>query len=192
MIGTLRAAVIYVTHDYKEALALSDRVAVLDKGKVQQVGTPEEIFTRPANLFVADFVGDPPMNFIAGELAPKGGKLYLRSAHFELRIPPPLSEKIVRQNASPGAVVLGIRPMHVAPGTGQSDNILQGEVFAIEPRAEGNSLLIAKVGQELVQSVVPLRYQAEIGQSVSLKLETEWINLYSKETGVNLQAGESR
>jgi multiple sugar transport system ATP-binding protein len=187
MMSTLGAAVIYVTHDYKEALALSDRVAVLHNGKLQQVATPEEIFTHPANLFVADFIGDPPMNLIAGELAAKGGSLYLQSASFELRMPPKLSEKIMRLNGRAREVVLGIRPMHVAPGTGQSDSVLQGEVFAIEPRAEGNSLLIVKVGQELVHSVVPLRYQAEIGQSISLELETEWINLFSKETGVNLQ-----
>lgn len=191
MMSTLGATVIYVTHDYKEALALSDRLAVLHKGKLQQVGTPEDIFVHPTNLFVADFIGDPPMNLFGGELVTKGVNLYLQSAGFELQLPTKLSEKLMRLNGRHRDVVLGIRPMHVAPSLDQTDSVLRGEVFAKLPRAEGDSLLTVKVANELIQAVVPLSYRAEIGQSISIQFEGEYINFFRKESGVNLQNEES-
>lgn len=192
MMSTLGAAVIYVTHDYKEALALSDRIAVLDKGILQQVGIPEEIFNYPANLFVADFVGDPPMNLLAGELVAKGDELYLRSTDFELRLPPKWRQNVTQSNVSGREVVLGIRPMHVAPVAERNAHVLRGEVFATLPRAEGDSLLTVKVGQKLIESVVPLNYPAEIGQSISLQFEAERINLFRKETGASFENRKGR
>src|SRR4051812_17545279 len=69
----LNATMVYVTHDQVEAMTLADRIVVMDKGVVQQVGTPEELYRRPANLFVAGFIGSPKMNFLKGELATLGG-----------------------------------------------------------------------------------------------------------------------
>ena len=68
----LGATMVYVTHDQVEAMTLADRIVVMDKGIVQQVGSPEELYRRPANLFVAGFIGSPKMNFLKGELAAPG------------------------------------------------------------------------------------------------------------------------
>jgi multiple sugar transport system ATP-binding protein len=118
----LRATMIYVTHDQEEALALGDRVAVLDRGQVQQADRPEALYERPANRFVAEFFGWPPMNSLDGELVDRDGCLSLVGGEAVLSCQP------VRARWLPFAgrkVVLGIRPGHVglldaphAPGPG--------------------------------------------------------------------------
>jgi len=187
MVRTLDSTIIYVTHDYKEALALSDRVAIIDKGVLHQVGTPDQIFNHPATLFVAGFIGDPPMNLIDCELMTRGQDLYLHSADFELRVPQPLANKVAGQNGHDRQVVLGIRPMHVTPGGGPSDEVVQGEVYAIEPRGDGIAILITKTGDELIAASVPLEYHSDIGQKISLRFELERMNLFDKRTEANLQ-----
>ncbi|MEM9105930.1 MAG: ABC transporter ATP-binding protein, partial [Pseudomonadota bacterium] len=98
---------IYVTHDQIEAMTLADRIVVMHDGKIQQQGTPEELFKRPVNKFVAGFLGSPPMNFLEAELQNEGGELYGQGDAFRLKIPPELARTLGR---SDGQVLLGIRP----------------------------------------------------------------------------------
>jgi multiple sugar transport system ATP-binding protein len=98
----LNATMVYVTHDQVEAMTLADRIVVMDKGVVQQVGTPEELYRRPANLFVAGFIGSPKMNFLKGELAAPGEVKLNGGASIAVS-----GEPLRRAD---GAVVLGVRP----------------------------------------------------------------------------------
>src|SRR5207248_894422 len=99
----LGATTIYVTHDQTEAMTLGQRVAVLNHGVVQQVDTPQRLYRRPANTFVASFIGSPPMNFAAGEIV--DGTVRLGDRRFEL----PQSVR-ARLRRGPGDVLLGLRP----------------------------------------------------------------------------------
>ena len=101
-----RTTSIYVTHDQREALSLGERVAVFEKGRLRQAGTPEEIYREPRDLFVARFVGEPPINLVEGEVVAEGGRASFRAQGLRLA----LAGRAVR----PGAATLGLRPEAVA------------------------------------------------------------------------------
>lgn len=105
----LNATMIYVTHDQIEALTLADRIVVMSMGKVQQIGTPLEIYSNPTNKFVASFIGNPPMNFIEGEISKDGKKFVSTDFTFEL------DEKRIKllKNYVGKEVILGVRPEHI-------------------------------------------------------------------------------
>ncbi len=105
----LEKTFVYITHDQAESLIMSDRIAVLNKGKLQQLATPEEIYNQPANVFIAGFVGSPPMNFFEGELQDDGsGQWRVKGAGFACEFTPETAQRLI---ANPSAEVqLGIRP----------------------------------------------------------------------------------
>ena len=112
---------ILVTHDQLEAVAMAERIAVMNFGVLQQVGTFEEIYNHPANEFVAGFIGEPPMNFLATEPVSGDGKLVLKATDgaFQVQLPDSLAARVLQSNAK--KVDLGIRPVHMelrtaAPG----------------------------------------------------------------------------
>jgi multiple sugar transport system ATP-binding protein len=99
---------IFVTHDQDEALALADRLVVLRDGKIEQVGTPQEIYDRPTNRFVAGFLGSPPINFLEGRLILEGDRLHFEQSGVRLRVAEKLRAALAKHAGKP--VVLGIRP----------------------------------------------------------------------------------
>jgi ABC-type sugar transport system ATPase subunit len=111
----LEATVVYVTHDQVEAMTMGDRIAILDAGKLQQVGPPQEVYAAPANLFVARFIGTPPMNTIRGPVRKDGEGVAVALAGDVV----PLEEGVARAVAASGAdeVIVGVRPEHVAIGS---------------------------------------------------------------------------
>jgi len=100
---------IYVTHDQEEAMALSDRIAVMNQGLIKQVVTPAEIFSNPSDLIVAGVIGEPPMNFLDCEYSQDGGRGVLRQNEVSIDTPPQ-SQPSIQRDAIPQRAVLGIRP----------------------------------------------------------------------------------
>jgi multiple sugar transport system ATP-binding protein len=128
----LRATMIYVTHDQAEAMTLADRVAVMERGVVQQVDRPSVIYERPANRFVASFVGWPPMNFADGRLVPKDGQLCFVCEDWCQPLPPRMMARW--QGHAGRAVTLGIRPEDICLSESrQSDWTLSMEPVLVEP-----------------------------------------------------------
>jgi multiple sugar transport system ATP-binding protein len=108
---SLNTTILYVTHDQEEAMTLGDRIIVLDRGRVQQVGAPLDVYHRPANRFVAGFVGTPPMNFLEGRFEHNDGAVRLGTAFGSFRVPPGCFGQMTPE---PGQrVVLGMRPEHL-------------------------------------------------------------------------------
>ena len=126
-----RTTSIFVTHDQKEALSLGNRVAVFERGRVRQIGTPDAIYRDPCDLFVARFVGDPAINLIQGELAADGGRVAFRSRG--------LSFTLAAKGARAGRVILGFRP-EAAALTKASDSGASGTVERVE-RLGGDTLI---------------------------------------------------
>jgi multiple sugar transport system ATP-binding protein len=114
----LGATMIYVTHDQVEAMTLGSRIIVLDKGTIQQIDTPQNLYNFPANQFVAGFIGSPKMNLIAGRISIEGGKCFFIDSTNSLNIPY-RTESIV---ANGQEVILGIRPEHIFSNSSQSEN----------------------------------------------------------------------
>ncbi|MSQ89971.1 MAG: ATP-binding cassette domain-containing protein [Phycisphaerales bacterium] len=184
---TLRATMVYVTHDQEEAMSLADRIVVMKDGVVQQVGTPAEVYSRPTNRFVAGFIGTPPMNMIEGRLAhATGGALTFHWNNIEIALPPdrwdPRSLPVVGEHA----VTLGIRPERLSPtvvsGTGSATPT--GRVVAVERYGAtadfaiqlAGLLVIARVSSDACGAV-------QQGDEVALTIDTSSVHLFDSVSG---------
>jgi multiple sugar transport system ATP-binding protein len=178
----LGATTVYVTHDQVEAMTMGDRIVVLKDGLIQQIAPPLELYERPANRFVAGFIGSPAMNFLEGN-AHREGEALLFGDDDDLRIPLP----IARRNGDAGAVSLGIRPegLTVVPGPG--DGVMDMTVELLEPM--GNEIFVhARRGRHTVVARVPPQPLPAPGESISLRVETERTHLFDAETGERIGA----
>jgi len=164
---------VYVTHDQAEAMAMSDRVAVMKEGRLVQVGTPEDIYQKPAEIFVAGFVGNFPMNFLEGIAEAQGEKLFFQSDAFKIPLPRNLKIK------TGDKLTLGIRPEHIELSSGEGSE-LSGAIEDIEQlgselivsvSVSGKSLLIRHAGR------MELKPAAKIG----LKIPSSSLHLFNLE-----------
>jgi len=108
----LEATTIHVTHDQVEAMTMGDRIVVMKDGRIQQVGTPLDVYQSPANRFVGEFIGSPPMNFLDGRIAAEGESTTLDMEDFTLDLPPVLGKRIA--DCAGREVIVGIRPEHIS------------------------------------------------------------------------------
>ena len=177
-----RVTTVYVTHDQAEALILSDRVAVLNQGTLQQVADPVTIYERPSSTFVADFIGSPSINFLKGEL--RDG--FACIAGRRLRAVP---------NEGSGPVTLGVRPEDVVL-TGAEEGIMDGSIDFTEPYGgvviafialEGGTGLLER--REYLAASVDVHQPLAQGARVGIRLRSERINLFDASTGFSLSAG---
>jgi multiple sugar transport system ATP-binding protein len=173
---TLKTTTIYVTHDQIEAMTLADRVVVMNKGLIQQVGTPTEIYDAPANTFVASFIGSPAMNLIEGAIA--GGVFEAPHTRVE-GLPSGLS----------GPITIGFRAEDAAivQGNGQ----VAAPVYAIELLGEA-SMISYRIGDSLVSIKAPKEYRAEIDDIVHAAVPAAICHLFDKSTGKQVWAGNIR
>jgi multiple sugar transport system ATP-binding protein len=173
----LAATMIYVTHDQIEALTLADRIAVMKDRVIQQLGTPNEIYRRPANRFVASFVGSPAMNFLPGAVAVKEGVPCFLTEGIVI----PLNGYAFEGPPQDGAPVeLGIRPEHVESG---------GEVPAtiemVEPMGS-DQLAWLRVGGHPLSMRLPAEACTAAGEAMQLRLPADKLNLFDAATGRRL------
>ncbi|WP_427895424.1 ABC transporter ATP-binding protein [Kribbella sp. GL6] len=171
---------IYVTHDQVEAMTMSDRIAVLRDGVIQQCATPEEIYERPANRFVASFMGAPPMNFLTGELADTDGTRVFRS--------PALSQPLAQQtDAAERAVVLGIRPEDLTLSTTPVQGNHPAKVFVSEPLGP-DVLVTVNLEGELLKARVPTPFRLGHDSTVYVGLNPDRLHLFNAADGTALHA----
>jgi multiple sugar transport system ATP-binding protein len=143
----LGATMVYVTHDQVEAMTLGDRVAVLRDGVLQQAAPPMTLYRRPANRFVAEFIGSPAMNFFEGTLAREGAECVFRGADFALPVP-------CAAGTAEGAAVLGVRPHELEVGGGEGT--LRAEVAVVEPMGSEQAVhLLTPSGARVVAVTAP-------------------------------------
>ena len=124
---------LYVTHDQEEAMALADRIAIMDQGNIKQIGTPNQVFHHPNDLFVAGFVGEPPMNFLQCNVIHDNGSHHLE--YHGSRIPMPTDLKARAQEQSlPEQITVGIRPFYISVSrSSDKQHTLPAKVFVVEP-----------------------------------------------------------
>ena len=160
---------IYVTHDQVEAMALGDRIAVMDKGRIQQVATPMDVYRHPANLFVAGFIGTPPMSLIGCDLVYRNGSVLAVSEGFVVELPERASG-IVRQRAGLSKVVIGLRPEAVRllpqrPSNPTAAMSFPATVYAVEPLGDEN-IVDLRIGTRALQARTAPSLRPTIGDSV--------------------------
>jgi multiple sugar transport system ATP-binding protein len=179
---------VLVTHDQLEAVAMAERVAVMDHGVLQQVGSFEEIFNRPVNEFVAGFIGEPPMNFLSCTPKSEAGDVMLQATDgsFNITLPLELGQKITNSGAK--KITLGIRPIDVTARTNAAENgalEVSGTVYTYEGLGEEGQLA-ANVGDSQLLIVTQPTDFFEREQPVWLELETGRIHLFDADTGLAL------
>ena len=164
----LQVTTIYVTHDQIEAMTLADRVVVMNRGRIQQVGTPTEIYDRPANTFVAGFIGTPAMNLMQG---------HLRGGIFEAD-----NARIHGLKGPDGPVTLGFRAEDAQIGTGQA---ISAPVYSLELLGD-STMVSVKAGGALVSVKASKDFRAQIGQPVTASVPAACCHLFHPDTGERL------
>ena len=172
---------IYVTHDQEEAMALADRVAVMDEGLIRQVGTPDEIFHNPADTFVAGFVGEPPMNFLECEYGQEEGHHVLRHNGINIEMPSQ-SQALAQRGAIPQRMTLGIRPFYIDIGLEKSArHTIPAEVFVVEPLGD-MTIVSVDVLETRLQIVAEPEFRAQPRQTLWLAFDPAHTLLFDAET----------
>jgi multiple sugar transport system ATP-binding protein len=182
----LQATMIYVTHDQVEAMTMGDRIVVMNEGHIQQIGPPLELYERPANRFVAGFIGSPAMNFMDGIAREEGGALSAEvlGAHFDLPIP--ARERHTAAALRSRRIVIGIRPedIYLAGAVPAPDGALAvaAVVDAVEPMGNEIFVYARAGGQDLVARVAPQRPPVP-DEAVRLLFDTQKMHFFDPDTG---------
>jgi len=190
--GRLGVTTVYVTHDQVEAMTLGDRIAVISDGKLQQLGAPQDVYDRPANVFVAGFIGSPPMNLLRGRVSSGS------AVAGDLVVPAP--------GVADGDVFVGVRPESLRPATNGMPS-LGFEVAVVEPLGdevivhgfvgaeiagiaadEGDAAMVAANGHRAeVMACLPPRERPAEGSVIQLGVEPEEVHLFDAETGLAIR-----
>lgn len=177
---------ILVTHDQNEATAMADRIAIMQGGKLQQVATPRELYLRPANIFVANFIGEPPMNLLAGDIG-NGGTIDIGIPGLRMALTPERRQAL--ESRKPGTLVVGIRPEHVAviPAASGNANV---RVSYREPRGDVDVLTLVIDGPKPLELVAeidgPSHYR--VNDHLRIEILAAHIHLFDRESEANLES----
>jgi multiple sugar transport system ATP-binding protein len=174
----LGTTIVYVTHDQVEAMTMGDRIAVMKDGLLQQVGTPEELYTHPSNLFVAGFIGSPAMNFVTVTTA--GGELMMGQSRLSLGGEP---ARVVAAQTPGKSLTIGFRPEHLKLANGTTDSVMRfpaevdvveylGNEELIHARAEGNDIV----------ALLPSDRKVKAGEKVELAVPLERLFVFDPES----------
>lgn len=181
---------IYVTHDQTEAMTLGDRIVIMKDGLIQQIGTPNEVFHHPANLFVAGFIGTPQMNFFSATLTEQYDIVIHRT---KLSSSPTLKSRLAARGIAPQPIILGIRPEHIKLCKADDSRALAGEIIVVESMG---SMMHLHVDVEETKNVIIMLPTTDLqqeeldtlqqGNTVYFCFRETLEHLFSEETTANL------
>ncbi len=173
----INATTIYVTHDQLEAMSMADIIAVMNGGRVEQIGSPQEIYDRPASMFVADFIGSPSMNFLKFEGGLRCGDQSISFHDTSIRVPE------IREDRAAGPLVLGVRPEHIRFS---DDAPLRGEVFGAEYLGT-TQIVTVDTAHGRVAARLPSSLAVRAGETVGLTFRFERLALFDAASGAAIQ-----
>ena len=180
---------IYVTHDQTEAMTLGDRIVIMKDGEVQQIGTPQEVFNHPRNLFVAEFIGSPKMNIFDAKLVKQNGKYAVVLGGMTVELSADKQAALAKNNVAEQEIKLGVRPEHIVLEKG-----LSGQVDVSELMGSSVHLHVSSMGRDVVMIVSTMNMTgAEVaalthGAALQYNFPGHVCHVFNKETGVNLEA----
>ncbi|WP_082484559.1 ABC transporter ATP-binding protein [Rubellimicrobium mesophilum] len=175
---SLGKTMVYVTHDQIEAMTLATRIAVLNGGQLEQLGTPEEVYRRPASLFVANFIGSPGMNLLHGRI--DAGKFVTTGGEASIFLPPGYTHL-----AQGRSVVLGIRPEEVALASSNDPSALVARVDVVELTGP-EKLTLLRLGADQVMASLPPTAAVQAGQDLSITLDEAGVVLFDPATEMRI------
>ena len=177
---------IYVTHDQTEAMTLGDRIVIMRDGYIQQIGTPQEVFNNPRNLFVAGFIGTPQMNFFDAKLTRDGNKFFVELGGIKVELSAEKEARLLANNVQSQAVTLGVRPEHTDLGqSGINARVdvseMMGSSVHLHVTAEGKDVII------IVPTTDASAIGYKMGDTVKFSFNGNVAHVFSKETEKNLE-----
>jgi multiple sugar transport system ATP-binding protein len=178
---------VYVTHDQVEAMSLADRIAVMNEGVLQQVGTPTEVYQHPANLFVAQFVGSPVMNVTKATLKANGAatKVAIGDGAASFDFPPDLPQRMAAAGHSDPEVTVGVRPEGVLVARGEIRGYIPVEAHIIEPLG-AYDIVDLKIGGQFLRARTASGFVGKPGDTVWARLDIAQTHFFSPRTGASL------
>ena len=181
---------IYVTHDQTEAMTLGDRIVIMKDGFIQQVGTPQEVFNHPYNLFVAGFIGSPQMNFFEAKLLKKDGKYVVSMNGYEAELSEEKQARLAANNVEEQEITLGVRPEHlllVDDGVAAKIEVneLMGSSVHLHVDINGKDVIVIVSTMNMTGAEVAA---LKTGATVNLGFAGNVCHVFNKETGINLEA----
>lgn len=182
----LKTTMIYVTHDQVEAMTMGDRICVLDKGRIQQIDTPLNLYEKPANLFVATFIGSPSMNTLEGTLVEEDNILVFKTdSGIKIYLDKNKINKL--RNHSGKRVILGIRPenIEIIGDKGKSENVIKATVDVIENLGNEMYVYFQFNNTQMIARIDP-KIKLKFNENINLKLDNSKIHIFEKQTGKNL------
>jgi multiple sugar transport system ATP-binding protein len=176
---------IYVTHDQTEAMTLGDRIVIMKDGYIQQIGTPQEVFNHPANLFVAGFIGMPVMNFFDAELLREGDHFFVALGGHKVHLSEDKCARLAAKNVQPQEITLGVRPEH----TDLADHGVSGTVDVSEMMGSSVHLHVTAEGRDVILIVptVDMKNIPAMGDTIHFSFNGNVAHVFSKETDKNLE-----
>ena len=176
---------IYVTHDQTEAMTLGDRIVIMKDGVIQQVGTPQEVFDHPTNLFVAGFIGMPRMNIFDAKLVKNNDKYAVKIGGIEVELSEDKQARLAKNNVEPQDITLGVRPEHL---TLKGTEMLKGTVDVSEMMGSEVHYHVTYDGQDVILIVPTLNNKTVgMGQEIGFTFTGSVAHLFHKDTGLNLE-----
>ncbi len=175
----------YVTHDQTEAMTLGDRIVIMKDGYIQQIGTPQEVFNHPANLFVAGFIGMPVMNFFDAELKREGDKYFVELDKYRVELDPEKEARLLKNNVSSQPITLGVRPEH----TDLAQEGVPARVDVSEMMGSSVHLHVNADGKDVIIIVptIDMKGNYKIGDQLHFTFQGNVAHVFSKETDKNLE-----
>ena len=187
---------VYVTHDQTEAMTLGDRIVIMKDGFIQQVGTPEEVFERPGNLFVAEFIGAPKMNIMRTQLLLEDGKYYVTPFGAKIEVDGINGQLLKEKGVEAGEIILGIRPEHIELAEADGAEVVKGKVLVNEMMGSELHLHVStEDGTKIIARTPTLelshedRKQLKNGYPVQLIFPAKALYFFDPETEKNLIYG---
>ena len=173
----ISATTIYVTHDQHEAMSMADRIAVMNAGRIEQIGSPQEIYDRPASMFVADFIGSPPMNFLHCDGGLDADANMVKFKGVSIAVPE------INERRQGGSVVLGVRPEHIRFSDAAT---LRGRVFGAEYL--GTTQIVTVVTEQgTIKARLASSVPVQVGETVGLTFRFSSLSLFDAQTGMAIQ-----
>jgi multiple sugar transport system ATP-binding protein len=170
----IHATTVYVTHDQNEAMAMADKIAVMNGGLVEQLGAPMEVYERPASVFVADFIGSPAMNFLPFEAALARGTQSIRLGEALVAVP------AVQEDVAERPLLCGVRPEHIDFA---DDSALRAQVLGAEYLGGCQIVTLATAGGTTLRAKVNVNARAARGDQVGLRFEAGAVSLFDRASG---------
>ena len=181
---------IYVTHDQTEAMTLGDRIVIMKDGVIQQIGTPQEVFNHPANLFVAGFIGMPQMNFYDAELVLEDGQYAVVLDGAKVTLPEEKQAKLKANGAAAGPITLGVRPEHLIL-SGDEGSMIHGTVDVSEVMGSAVHLHVSACGSDTIMIVPTTELESTsaftIGSPIAFTFNGVMAHLFDRNTQKNLE-----